>query len=465
MTENLSVLNIPQIIPVILCGGAGTRLWPLSQKQKPKQLLPIVNKTILLHDTLQRIDDCLDNVLPHIITVTTEELSEETTFQLKAYHSDCSNHVLKEPESKNTAAAIAHAALYAKEKFGPNAYLWILPADHHVENHENLKAIFDELDLSKMNDKILTFGIMPNNPETGYGYIEYNQNSESPLKQVKSFKEKPNEDLAKEYIAQPNYLWNSGMFLFQTKTILNEYIDHAYETLHPLNKVINQQGCIIDAYQTVPQISFDHAIMEKTDKSYVIEINIGWSDVGNWQSLWNLKSKDSAGNVLQGNIDANETENCYIQSDNLSIATMGLKDIVIVETENQIFIADRHQSHRFIPTKKTENFNIGYKKKVLNENNFYEVHELKLAPTQKTEYTNNKFYSHQLIIISGEAEVNIDNNKETYKNGETISIPMTVPYQIINSSIDDLIILAITNKNNALNHTQNQKNLKMQDAL
>lgn len=461
MTEKVTSLKIPKIIPVILCGGSGTRLWPLSQGKTPKQLLPIVNKTILLHDTLQRIDDCLDNVLAHTITVTTEDLSEETLFQLNAFHPICTNHVLKEPISKNTAAAIAYSALYAKEKFGQNTYLWVLPADHHVKDHENLKSLLAQLDLNELSHKILTFGIKPTSPQTGYGYIEYDQKNENSAKPVLSFTEKPNEVLAKDYIAQGNYLWNSGMFLAKTETLIKEFINYAPKTLSYIHSALNNVASLAFAYNQIDKISFDHAIMEKTNQAHVIEIDIGWSDVGSWQTLWNLKDKDEKGNVFEGNIQAKETENCFIKTDNLTISTMGLKDIVIVETENQILIADRHLSHNFVPieTKATpQKFSAS---KALMENLEYKIEELKFLPSQKSDFLQNKKHRQKFIIISGEARIILDQISKTYYADEVVHIPPTIFYQIINNGQEDLIILVLTTYNSlALD-----EDIKLREAL
>jgi mannose-1-phosphate guanylyltransferase/mannose-6-phosphate isomerase len=444
--DKIVALNKPEIIPVILCGGSGTRLWPLSQKEKPKQLLPLVNKTILLHDTLQRIQGCLKDSLPNLITITTENLKDETKFQLESFHPDCATHLLSEPESKNTAAAIAYASLYAKEKFGENTKLWILPADHYVEDHEALKAFLGKLRETNIDDKIITFGIPPTSPDTGYGYIQYNIEEPQDIKKVISFKEKPDSHTAQTYLDSKDHYWNSGMFLTSTKTLLNELVNHAPEIISSLHGVLNTNHDLTAAYEKIPNISFDYAVMEKTDKSFVIEADMGWSDVGSWQSLWEIKSKDAQGNVFEGSVAAHNTENCYIKSDNLMVATLGLKDVVIVENENQILIADKNNTEylkKISESALTPSKNSTIKEALLEKGKNYSIKKITLAKNQETELHYHQLKSEQLIVLNGSADITIDDQTDIYKSGNAINIPPSVFHKIKNSGDTTLEILEI----------------------
>lgn len=260
--------NTPQIIPVILCGGSGKRLWPLSNHKKPKQFLSLNSNKSLLQETLERAIFCTDTKPSEIIVVTSKKLETQTRNHLLKHHPDATNHLLIEDKSRNTAPAIALAANYAIENFKNNTLLWILPSDHVINDHSKLKQYLQQASLLATNNNIVTFGIKPKWPEIGYGYIKANGN------QIESFVEKPNLQKAKEYFKSNEYLWNSGMFLAPTALILKELEKHT-------PNILNSEQVI----------SFDKAVMEKTDKAAVIQCDLEWSDLGTWRSLWHEKTK------------------------------------------------------------------------------------------------------------------------------------------------------------------------------
>jgi mannose-1-phosphate guanylyltransferase/mannose-6-phosphate isomerase len=440
--------STPVIIPVILCGGAGTRLWPLSQSEKPKQLLPIVNKTILLHDTLMRIQDCVDAPLSNIITVTTKKLVKETTLQLKNFDEHCAQHVLSEPSSKNTAAAIAYASLYAQNMFGENALLWILPADHYVENHVELRDILKLSSQNLPSNGILTFGITPTKPETGYGYIETNAtpNVKNDIQKIKSFTEKPDEKVAEQYIATGRYFWNSGMFLASVKTLINEYIEHYPQILSELHHAMTADKSLEEAYNNTPKTPFDKAIMEHTDNAYVYPCDIGWSDVGSWQNIWDIKSKDLQGNVLRGDIHTQETQNCLIHSNKLTIAAIGLQDIAIIENGNSILIADKKNISALQKLSNSlaskDEFNAELTiltklwglEKIILQNADCTIKELILQPGKKTNYIQRMDGSTHWSITAGSAVAIINGEENKLNQQDSILIPEKTPYRLKNKS-------------------------------
>lgn len=334
-----------KIIPVILCGGSGIRLWPLSSKDQPKQYLPLLGKTILLHDTLQRAIDCTDCALNEMVIVTTKNHEEKTIAQVHDYNPSLTPHILLEPEPKNTSAAIAYAVLYAKNNFGENTILWILPSDHFVEDHSELKKLLRTASIAASHDKIVTFGITPTSVETEYGYIKPGSGF-GHAKPIKTFTEKPDTNTAEKFYQSKNYLWNSGMFLASAKTYIDEFIEHAPEIISPLHEAHDKKTISLDdAYKIIPNKPFDKAIMEKIKNGKVIKCNIGWSDLGSWRSIWTQSPKDEKGNALKGDITTHDSNNCLIHVNDLVVAAVGLQDLAIVEHNNRILIADKNNAH------------------------------------------------------------------------------------------------------------------------
>lgn len=434
-------LYSPTIVPIILCGGKGTRLWPVSKDNKPKQLLPIVNKTILLHDTLERVQSSIPEDLKHTVIVTTQHLEKETTRQLQNFNEECANHILCEPCSKNTAAAVAYATLYAKKVFGENAILWILPADHYVEDQDELRSLIQNSYQHLPSDKILTFGVQPTYPATEYGYIEYKPSSQNAIADIVKFVEKPNQEDATSYIDTERYYWNSGMFMAHAKTIINEFIEHAPHIISALSENIPTA----DAYQKIKSISFDHAIMEKSQNVTVTEANIGWSDVGSWHNIWKIKDKDAHGNVTHGNVIADGSKNCLIQSENLTIAALGLNDIAIIEDGHSLLIANKQdsQSIKKIKTLLAHRDDNTQQEKLCVKHNEYLVKEITLDQGEAIPLHYHRNRSEQWTVLSGTAHITIDNEELDYEVGAIIHMPLTVPHAVKNKSKTPLKILEI----------------------
>lgn len=337
----------PRIIPVILCGGGGTRLWPLSDSKNPKQFHTVIGNHSMFHNTLDRAVQCSNSNPSDIITVTADHLKEKTSHALNQYDSKASKHLLSEPMARNTAAAIAYATLYAQNHFSLDSILWILPADHHIDDITGLEFNLREAVEVAQQGYITTFGMSPSRPETGYGYIKTGDKIENTkhTHNVHRFVEKPNKELAQEYIEEGSYVWNSGMFVASVRTILDNFIEHAPETLSPLHHDFKENGMVsYDTYNALAAVPFDVAIMEKTDKAAVTPCSIGWSDVGTWESIWKLKQKDENGNVAMGDVETIDTKDCLIKSENQMIAAIGLENLAIIEHNGKILIADKNNS-------------------------------------------------------------------------------------------------------------------------
>lgn len=337
------------IVPAILCGGSGTRLWPLSRNDRPKQFLNLLGKNSMIQETALRSLRATGGMDSHVMTVTLGDLKNEVKLQMEEAGKDFSTHVLSEPSARNTAAAVAYACLYAKDSFGENAFLWILPADHHIGNEQNLKAALNEGLEAAKDGKMVTFGIEPTRPETGFGYIEKGPAYKvDTVYEVGRFVEKPDRETAAYYIETGNYLWNSGMFLFRIKTAIQQFEKYSPNILEGVCKAIESGTSELpdtSLYSEVEKQPFDKAIMEKTKDTAVVPCDLEWSDVGSWESLWEINQKDDNLNVASKNVVMHDTKNCFVQSEGKKIiACAGVKDLAIIETEDALLIADLRDS-------------------------------------------------------------------------------------------------------------------------
>ena len=331
-----------KIIPVILSGGSGTRLWPLSRKLRPKQFLAIVGEDTLFQSTLKRLQQ-LDNLLEPII-VCNEEHRFMVAEQLRELGVKESS-ILLEPIGRNTAPAIALAALLAKNKQLSDAILLVLPADHIIKNEIALhQAIQKALPLAD-SGKLVTFGIVPNCAETGYGYIQHDGAS-----QVLRFVEKPDKPTAEAYVNSGEYLWNSGMFLFKASSFLETLSQYEPDILHSCQTALEHPHSDKDfmrinaeAFKTCPSISIDYAVMEKAKNVAVTPLDAGWSDVGAWSAVWDVGAKDINGNVLRGDVLTSQAQNNLVYSEERLVALVGVDNLVVIDTKDATLVAQRDQ--------------------------------------------------------------------------------------------------------------------------
>jgi len=336
-----------KIRPIILSGGAGTRLWPASVSMYPKQLLPLVNgETTMLQDTVKRLDG-VENIADELLVVCNENHRFLVAEQLLA--AGGSARVLLEPEGRNTAPAVALAA-FLEEETGGDAVLLVMPADHVIGDVAAFQAAL-EIGLGPARDgKLVTFGIVPTKPETGYGYIRAIPKGKAAVP-VESFFEKPDIDTAKAYVDSGEYFWNSGMFLFRADAYLDALEQLAAGIHECCQRSIEQRqtdGYFVrpgsDDFLRSPTDSIDYAIMEKTDKAMMVPLDAGWSDVGSWAALHEVRQQDESGNVIDGDVVTHECRNSIIQAENLLVAAVGLEDAVIVQTKNAVLVANKSRS-------------------------------------------------------------------------------------------------------------------------
>jgi len=336
------------VIPVILSGGSGTRLWPLSRKLKPKQFLPLVTDNSLLQDTLLRLQG-LENQVEAPIVVCNEAHRFVVAEHLREIDVEPRAIVL-EPEGRNTAPAVAVAALLAAEA-GNDAILLVLPADHVIRDAETFCNAIETAISVAAAGKLVTFGIVPDKPETGYGYIRRGED-QGEWAVLDEFVEKPDLDTAERYVQSGQYLWNSGMFVLSAADYLHELAQHAPAMVDACRAAV--AGAQVDrdftrlgdAFLGCPADSIDYAVMEKTDRAVVVPLAAGWSDVGSWAALHEILDKDAQGNVLRGDVIVESVQDSYISSAGRLIAAIGLEGVVVVETEDTVLVMSKAQSQR-----------------------------------------------------------------------------------------------------------------------
>ncbi|MDO9322610.1 MAG: mannose-1-phosphate guanylyltransferase/mannose-6-phosphate isomerase [Pseudomonas sp.] len=333
------------MIPIILSGGSGSRLWPLSRKQFPKQFLALTGDHTLFQQTIERLN--FDGVQPPMIVCNIEHrfIVEEQLSALKLE----TQAIVLEPFGRNTAPAVAIAAMKLLNE-DRDELLLVLPADHVLEDHKAFQRALALATIAAENGELVLFGVPANKPETGYGYIKSAPDALLPegVSRVAKFVEKPDAQKATEFVKSGDYFWNSGMFLFRASRFLDELKKHEpdiYDTclLALERSTYDGEQINIDAatFECCPNDSIDCAVMEKTQRACVVPLDAGWSDVGCWSSLWDVKEKDSNGNVTQGDVVVRDSFNCLVHGNGKLVSVIGLQDIVVVETKDAMMIAHK----------------------------------------------------------------------------------------------------------------------------
>ncbi len=339
------------LIPLILSGGSGTRLWPLSRESYPKQLLPLIGKRTMLQDTAARASGLPDLAAP--IVVCNESHRFMVAEQMRE-HGTTPQAIILEPVGRNTAPAVAVAALVAldrahKNKAGNDAdpILLVLPADHVIRDVAAFQAAVVSGSVAAAAGKLVTFGVVPDRAETGYGYIR-RASGDGPTYPVQQFVEKPDAATAKSYVESGEYYWNSGMFMFRARVFLAELKRHAPAMLSACEDAVAAATRDLDftrlageAFGACPSDSIDYAVMEKTDSAVVVPLDAGWSDVGSWSALQDALPRDDQGNVVTGDVLVEDSSGCYLHSTSRLIGAVGLKEHVVVETKDAVLVAPR----------------------------------------------------------------------------------------------------------------------------
>jgi mannose-1-phosphate guanylyltransferase / mannose-6-phosphate isomerase len=441
----VAVSIVTPLIPVILAGGAGTRLWPVSRGTRPKHLARLIGDESLLQQAARR---AIGRVAPeHVVTVGTRDQDFLIRHQLTAVAPGLGAHRLLEPVGRNTAAAIALAALYTMQRFSPAAAIWVCPSDHLVANPAALYAALDAALPAAAAGHLVTFGITPTRPETGYGYIRIGMAiAASPhVLAVRRFVEKPQRAAAEAMIAEGGYLWNSGMFLFRADRILAELGAHAPRILegveHAFAGLREMSGGSFevpeDRYAAVPAAPIDKAVMEHAQRIAVVPCDPGWSDLGSWQALWEQLPKDDAGNATRGDALLDASENCLVYAEHRLVACAGVRDLAVIETDDAVLVADRNDGDagrrlvallrrdgRAEATAHREEQRPWGSVKLLHEGPGFEVEEIVLAPGGRLGPQSHRHRTAHWVVVAGTAKVTVKDEVVVVQSNQSVQIPL-----------------------------------------
>lgn len=435
---------------IILAGGSGSRLWPLSRDEYPKQLLSFDDNESLLQKTFKRL--CKFSKPSEIVTVTNVKHYPNIKLQLNSI--DKSNVVIGEPLGKNTAPAIASTMEYFKHTCNDDVVL-IVPSDHLIKDVEGFNRTVEQGLVLAEQGYIVTFGIKPNYPETGYGYIKTEKTLLTGYK-VERFVEKPDLETAKKYLASGEYYWNGGIFMGKVSVFLEEfkkYIPEIYKNLKELD--FSQNSKIeFSTYEKMPSISVDYAIMEKSDRVALVELQSDWNDLGSWQSIYNVKEKDENGNVLTGKVVVDNVKNSLIYSQKEVVAVSGLEDIILVETEDAIMACKMNESQNVkrLYEKLKESDTTKLHKTVfrpwgyytcLNSGDGYLTKTICVLPKQKLSVQSHNHRSEHWIVLEGKALVLLDGKEYNVYAGDSIDIPLGAKHSLQNPYDEELKILEV----------------------
>lgn len=329
---------------VIMAGGGGTRFWPLSRQATPKQLLNLSGKDLMVNEAIDRLAKTAASEDIFIVTNETQvaKMLKATKGRVKR------NHILSEPSARNTAACVGYAAMEILKKYG-DGIMVITPSDAYIKNEEEFTRVLGvAVKAAEEKDALVTVGITPTFAATGYGYIKFQKSNEEVLK-VLEFKEKPDEETAKKYVESGEYAWNSGMFIWKASTILKnfeQFLPSIYKDLQKIGKVMgtDDEYDVIDRiYPKIESISIDYGIMEKSQDVYVVPGEFGWNDVGSFDMMGVLHEADGDGNIKIGDQINVDTKNCITYSSGRLIATIGLDNVVVIETEDAVLVCDKNK--------------------------------------------------------------------------------------------------------------------------
>ena len=446
-----------KIQPVILAGGTGSRLWPLSRELYPKQLLNLTEDCSLLQTTLKRVM-AIPEVLPPVVVV-----GETHRFialnQIKALDLPVQVDLILEPVGRDTAPAICAASIYCRQKQG-DVVLLVLPADHMIRRKEAFEeAVAQAVQLAEQG-RLVTFGITPQTPETGYGYIEKGEGND-----VKSFVEKPDLDTANKYLAAGNYFWNSGMFAFSTDVFEAEMEKYDPDIVHTMQESIDFAQddppflrLHMSSMAACPDDSIDYALMEKSDRVAVIPADIGWSDIGSWKALWDVSEKDEKGNVISGDVLTEDVKGSLIRSENRLVAAVGIEDLLITETADAVLVAPLNRSQ---DVKKivSQLKNCGREEHILHrtvyrpwgsftvleEQPAFKIKRITVNPGVKLSLQMHHHRSEHWVVVKGTAKVTCGEDEYLVLENQSTYIPCGDKHRLENPGIISLELIEVQN--------------------
>jgi mannose-1-phosphate guanylyltransferase/mannose-6-phosphate isomerase len=448
-----------RIYPVLLSGGTGSRLWPVSRAQMPKQLMPLLSSHSLLQETALRLSG-MDDIAPPLVIANAEH-----RFMIAAQLHELAispTALVLEPVGRNTAAAAAVSATIIGD-LDPDGILVLLPADHHIRDVEGFRrAVLKGADYAG-DGRIVTFGITPRSPETGYGYIKHGAALDDGAFAVAQFCEKPDLAHAEAFLAEGGYDWNSGIFMARADTLMKEMETYCPEILAKCKSAVAGSYRDLDflrldepAFDACPSVPIDTAVMERTSNAVVVPLDIGWSDVGTWSALWDLGDKDEAGNVISGDVVALDTAETYIRGDGRLIATLGVKDLIVVDTGDAVLIADKsrvqdirglveklkglgrseHETHARVhrPWGYYESIEAGDR---------YQVKHLMVKPGATLSLQMHHHRAEHWVVVKGTARIVLGNEQMLLSENESTYIPIGTPHRLENPGKVPLSIIEV----------------------
>ena len=439
---------------LILAGGSGSRLWPLSRELYPKQLLNLQNSQSLLQATFSRLKEYIDP--KNIISMTGVKHFSNVKYQLSSLEEHAV--VLSEPISKNTAPAIVLATKYITETAKEDPVIIVVPSDHMIKNTDAFIETIKAGEKIAEQDYIVTFGIKPTYPETGYGYINIKDDKILTGNAVNKFVEKPNTELAQRYVDDGKYYWNSGIFMFKASTLLKEASEHASDIYNLLGNFDFTKSSEIPftEFDKMPNISIDYAIMEKSNRIALVELKSDWNDLGSWKSIYDVSNKDENGNVKIGHVIDKDSKNSLIYSSSKLVATIGLEDIVLVETEDAILAckSDNTQEVKNIfETLKKQNDNTHLVHKtvyrpwgyytVLAQGNGFLTKMIHVNSGQKLSVQSHNHRSEHWVVLEGTAKVVLEGKEHILSPGHSIDIGIKDIHSLQNPYSEDLKIVEV----------------------
>lgn len=447
------------LFPVILAGGSGTRLWPLSRKNYPKQFLRLQSESSLLQQTMQRVMS-----LHHEQTLIISNDAHYFLCQEQLQRFATNIAYLLEPCARNTAPAIAAAAHYIAAMAGEEATMLILPSDHWFADDQAWQdVIMQGIDVAQDANALVTFGIQPDSPKTGYGYIEAHNETVNGALTVKSFHEKPDLKTAERFLSEGHHYWNSGMFVCRVGTCLEEFAQHTPDICRLSRQAVSQGQQHHDFLRLNPESfaqcideSIDYAVMEKTARAVVIPVDLAWSDLGCWTSVAQAHELDENGNAVHGNVLAKDSHDCLISSENTLVTTLGVSNQIIVATADAVLVADKRYSQQvkeIVHSLKEEHRQLadehlrvsrpwGYYE-VLAEGATFKVKRLMVKPGAKLSLQMHHHRAEHWVVVAGTAEIINDGQMMKLAQNQSTYIPPKTQHRLANPGAEPLYVIEV----------------------
>ena len=444
------------LTPVVLCGGSGTRLWPLSRSNLPKQFLPLVSERTMLQETVMRLQGLDGAEAP--IAIANEEHRFLVAEQLREISRPAQALVL-EPAGRGTAAAAAAAALIVPQK---DALMLVMAADHAIGNLPRFHAAIRTAAKHAAQGAFVVFGVAPSRPHTGYGYIKQGTPRDDAFV-VDRFVEKPNLETAKAFLATGGYLWNSGIFVFRADRYLAELERHRPDVAKAVRQAMT--GAQRDAdfvrpqrepFLAAPEDSIDRAVMEKTRDAVVVPARFEWSDVGSWSALWDLGEKDALGNVSHGDVLAHDSQGCYLRSDGRLVAAVGIENLVVIETSDALLVSTRERADdvriAVEQLKKVKRTEPAIHRRVYRPWGYYEsidagdgfqVKRLMIKPGARLSLQRHRHRAEHWVVVSGEAKVTRETEEMHLSANQSTFIPTGAKHRLENPGVAPLYVIEV----------------------